>query len=102
MITAYIKSNWLITWNSGQFIRYQTGWFTVRRRNPEAENELNERQEQPQQTEAIPRDPGTEGNTEQAEGSQVTSRRLVSVVLRDEFFLVVATEAWCTHLLRYP
>nr|XP_022342959.1 homocysteine-responsive endoplasmic reticulum-resident ubiquitin-like domain member 2 protein isoform X1 [Crassostrea virginica] len=49
---------------------YQTGWFTVRRRNPEAENELNERQEQPQQTEAIPRDPGTEGNTEQAEGSQ--------------------------------
>lgn len=82
-------------------IRYQTGWFTVRRRNPEAENELNERQEQPQQTEAIPRDPGTEGNTEQAEGSQVTSRRLVSVVLRDDFFLVVATEAWCTHLLKY-
>lgn len=49
------------------YCRYQTGWFAVRRRNPEAENEVNEGQEQPQQPEAAPQDPGTEENTERAQ-----------------------------------
>lgn len=51
---------------------YQTGWFAVRRRNPEAENEVNEGQEQPQQPEAAPQDPGTEENTERAQANDTT------------------------------
>lgn len=58
------------------YCRYQTGWFTVRRRNPEAENEVNEGQEQPQQPEEAPRDPGTDENTERA---QVRPKSLLPV-----------------------
>ncbi|XP_048752904.2 homocysteine-responsive endoplasmic reticulum-resident ubiquitin-like domain member 2 protein [Ostrea edulis] len=46
---------------------YQTGWFNVRRRNPEPENEDNPAQEQPQQTENTPRDPETEENSHRTE-----------------------------------